>query len=99
MTCTQTYALFKTESVQAKILILNNSSERGQIFCPSPTKYGRFRDFFLESFNLWCLLLMITLYHQIETSISFWCERELNSKSLIQPLESLPVKLIETHMF
>ena len=27
--------------------------------------------FFLKSFNLWCSLLMITLYHQTKTSIGF----------------------------
>ena len=31
--------------------------------------------FFLESFNLWRLLLMIALYHQIKISINFWCRR------------------------
>ena len=36
-----------------------------------------------ESFNLWCLLLMIALYHQTKTPISFWCKRGLNLKSLI----------------
>ena len=53
--------------------------------------------FFLESFNLWCPLLMIVLYHQIKTPISFWCRQELNLRYLIQPSETLPVKLIETH--
>ena len=41
--------------------------------------------------------LMITIYHQTKTSISFLCKRGLNSKSLIQPLETLPVELIGTH--
>ena len=54
--------------------------------------------FFLrESFNLWCLLLMIDFYYQIKTLISFWCRQSLNSRSLIQPLETLPVKLTGTH--
>ena len=38
-------------------------------------------------------------YHQIKTLINFWYRRELNSRSLIQPLKTLPVKLIETHLF
>ena len=29
--------------------------------------------------------------------ISFWFKRGLNLKSLIQPLETLPVELTETH--
>ena len=53
--------------------------------------------FFLENFNLWRPLLMVTLYHQIKTPISFWCRRRLNPKFLIQPSETLPVELIETH--
>ena len=70
-----------------------------------------FWSIFKESFNLWCLLLMITLYHQTKILISFWYKRGLNLKSLIQPSETyfkkkkakkkkknLPVKLIETHI-
>ena len=49
--------------------------------------------FFLESFNLWHPLLMITLYHQTKTPISFWCRRGLNPKSLIQLSETLPIEL------
>ena len=55
------------------------------------------KDFFLESFILWCPLLMIALYHQIKTPISFWCRWGLNPRSLIQPLETLPVELTGTH--
>ena len=53
--------------------------------------------FFLESFNLWRSLLMIALYHQSKTSISFWCRQGLNPRSLIQPSETLTVKLTRTH--
>ena len=53
--------------------------------------------FFRESFNLWRLLLMITIYHQTKTSISFWYRRGLNPKSLIQPSETLAVELVGTH--
>ena len=59
-----------------------------------------FSFFFLflwESFNLWRSLLMIFLYYQTKTPISFWCSRGLNYKSLIQALETLPVKLDRTH--
>ena len=52
--------------------------------------------FFFESFNLWRPLLMIALYHQTKTPISFWCRRELNLRSLIQPSEILPVELTGT---
>ena len=41
---------------------------------------------------------MITLYHQIKTPISFWYKRRLNPKSLIQPLEILPVELTNKHL-
>ena len=57
----------------------------------------KYHFFFRESFNLWHLLLMIALYHQTKTPISFWCRRGLNSRSLIQPSETLPVELTETH--
>ena len=54
--------------------------------------------FFLrESFNLWRLLLMIALYHQTKTLISFWYRRRLNPKSLIQPSETLLVEVTVTH--
>ena len=53
--------------------------------------------FFEESFNLWRQLLMIALYHQTKTPISFWCRRGLNPKSLIQLSETLPVELTETY--
>ena len=52
---------------------------------------------FWENFNLWRPLLMIALYHQTKTPISFWCRRGLNPRSLIQPSETLPVKLTGTH--
>ena len=31
-------------------------------------------NYFLESFNLWYPLLIITLYHQTKTPINFWCK-------------------------
>ena len=67
-------------------------------------KYNHFKVyikmffFFLrENFNLWRPLLIIALYHQIKTPISFWCRQELNLRSLIQPSETLPVELAKTH--
>ena len=45
------------------------------------------------SFNLWHPLMMIAFYHQTKTPISFWCRRELNSKSLIQLSLGLEWKL------
>ena len=41
--------------------------------------------------------LIIALYNQIKTPISFWCRRGLNPRSLIQLLKVLPVELTETH--
>ena len=55
--------------------------------------------FFLESFNLWHSRLIIALYHQTKTPISFWCMRRLNPKSLTQPSETLPIELTGTHWF
>ena len=45
--------------------------------------------FFFECFKLQRPYLMIALYHQTKTPISFWCRRGLNPKSLIQPSETL----------
>ena len=42
---------------------------------------------------------MIALYHQTKTPISFWCRWGLNLRSLIQPLEILPVELTETLLY
>ena len=56
-------------------------------------------SFFLKNFNLWRLLLMIALYHQTKTPISFWSRQGLSPRSLIQPLKTLPIELIETHQF
>ena len=53
--------------------------------------------FFRESFNLWHMLLMITLYYQIKILIDFWYRWRLNFRSLIHPLKILPIKLIGTH--
>ena len=56
-------------------------------------------DFFFlwESFNLRRPLLIIAFYHKIKTLISFLYEQGLNSKSPIQPSETLPVELTGTH--
>ena len=40
---------------------------------------------------------MIAHYHETKTPISFLCRRGLNPRSLIQPLETSPVKLTGTH--
>ena len=40
---------------------------------------------------------MIAIYHQTKTPVNFWCMRGLNLRSLMQPSETLPVKLTETH--
>ena len=42
---------------------------------------------------------MITLYHQAKISISFWCKRGLNPRSLIQPLETLLIELTGIHIY
>ena len=55
--------------------------------------------FLSESFNLCHPLLMITFYHQTKIPISFWYKRGLNSISLIQPSEILPIELVGTHLY
>ena len=55
--------------------------------------YKYYLEFLRDSFNLWRSLLMIALYNQTKTPISFWCRQGLNPRSLIQPLETLPVDL------
>ena len=52
---------------------------------------------FLKSFNLWFLLLMITLSYQTKTLIGFGSRQRLNPRSLIQLSETLPIKLTRTH--
>lgn len=49
-------------------------------------------------------LLIITIYHQADTSISlantsisFWYKWRLNLKSLIKKLKTLPIELTRTH--
>ena len=37
------------------------------------------------------------LYHQTKTLINFRSKRKLNSKYLIQPINTLPVELTGTH--
>ena len=61
--------------------------------------YHLFFFFLRESFNIWHLLLMIVLYHQTKTPISFWCRCRLSSRSFIQLSETLPVKLARTHTY
>ena len=53
--------------------------------------------FFLNNFNLWRPLLIITFYYHIKISIDFWYRRKLNIGSFIQPLNILPVELTRTH--
>ena len=71
-------------------------------------KHWQLFFFFLERFNVWCpllmiddnlwrALLMITLYHQTKTPISFWCKRGLNPRSFIQSSEILPFELVGTY--
>ena len=40
---------------------------------------------------------MMALYYQTKTSIGLWYKWRLNPRSLIQLLEILLIKLIETH--
>ena len=38
-----------------------------------------------------------SFYYQTKIQIGFWCRWGLNSKSLIQPFETLPVELTGTY--
>ena len=42
-----------------------------------------FFNIFFQSFNLWCLPLIIAFYYQTKTPINFWIKRGLNFRSLI----------------
>ena len=53
--------------------------------------------FGLESFNIWCLLLIMVSHHQAKKPISFLCRQRLNPISLIQQSETLPIELNGTH--
>ena len=53
--------------------------------------------FFIESFNIWHPLLIIALYHQTKTPISFLCKWKLNPRSFIQPSKILPIEITGTH--
>ena len=64
---------------------------------PTNTTNSFFFFFWRESFNLWRPLLMITLYHQTKTPINLRYKWGLNPRSLIQPSETLPIKLAGTH--
>ena len=52
---------------------------------------------FIKNFNLWRSLLMIFFYYQTKTLINFWGRWGLNSRFLIQSLETLLVELTRTH--
>ena len=51
--------------------------------------------FFLESFDVWRIPLMITFYHQTKRPIDFLYKRGLNPKSLLQSSETLQIELTE----
>ena len=41
--------------------------------------------------------MIFALYHQTKIPNGFWCRQRLNSRSLIQQLETLSIELTETH--
>ena len=63
------------------------------------SQYYYHNNFEKESFNLWRLLMIITLYHQTKTQIGFWCRQELNPRSSIQPSETLLIELTGIHFY
>ena len=60
--------------------------------------WGWVKEVFFFYFKSIPLLLIIALYYQIKTPIDFWYKWRLNVRSLIQPSETLPVKLTGTYM-
>ena len=53
--------------------------------------------FFKREFQYMTFAPDNVFYQQTKTPIGFWCRRRLNLKSLIQPLETLPVELTGIH--
>ena len=52
-------------------------------------------SFFLREFQPMTFAPNNALYHQTKTPIGLWCRQGLNSKSLIQSSETLPVEQTE----
>ena len=82
-----------------KIMVKDYTHKRNLSF----TKYiytffsSFFFFFFIEFQTMVSVFYDCALYHQTKTSIGFWCRQGLSPKSLIQPSETLLVKLIRTH--
>ena len=53
--------------------------------------------FFFKRVSTYNICFDDAFYYQIKTPIDFWYRRELNSKSLIQPSETLLIELTKTH--
>ena len=51
--------------------------------------------FFIESFNIWVLLLMIAIYHQIKTPTDFWCRQRLISNSSLSSYQDIDRFLVQ----
>ena len=61
--------------------------------------YPRFFYYYYYFFREFQPMAYITddvFYHQTKTLIDFWYRRRINSKFLIKPSETLPIKLTET---
>ena len=65
---------------------------------PRDIEIKSYKVFFFREFQLMVSTFDGSfLYHQIKTPINFWCRRGLNPRSVIQPSETLPFELTETH--
>ena len=81
------------------LIICQIHKQMHNLYSPSSIFFFFLRERERDSFNLWCLLLMIVLYHQTKIPIDFWCRQGLNPKSFIQLSETLLVELTRTHNF
>ena len=60
----------------------------------SPNHFANFQNIFLIEFQSMRFVSNdCVFYYQTKTIINFWCRQELNFRHLIQPLETLLIKL------
>ena len=76
------------------ILFTHFTYKKGMLIVIFEWQNMREKSFFGESFYLRRLLLIIAFLLSGQDFNQFWCMWELNPKSLIQQLETLPVRLI-----
>ena len=91
------YGPLRTNSVQYNPIWCNNTILLNTIHFFRVLFFTFFFFFFFERVLYFASALEDALYYQTKSSIDFLCRRGLNLRSLIQPSETLLVKLIGTH--